>query len=75
MAGEVAVERLRVSAFEAVVELLADCARELVDDLADVDEVERPHAFLDDARRLVEEPQVGLDLPGAPGRCTLTATF
>ena len=34
MTGEVAVERLRVAALLAVVELLADRARELVDDLA-----------------------------------------
>ena len=62
VAGEVAVERLGVAGFEAVVELLPDRAGELVHDLTDVHEVERPDAFLGDARGLVEEPEVGLDL-------------
>ena len=60
--GEVAVERLRVASLEPVVELLADRAGELVDELAHVDEVEGPHPLLDESRRLVEEPEVGLDL-------------
>ena len=63
--GEVAVERLRVAPLEPVVELLADRARELVDDLAHVDEVERADALLRDARGLVEQPEVGLDLLAA----------
>ena len=60
--GEVAMEGLGVAALEPVVELLADRARELVHELAHVDEVERPDALLDDSRGLVEEAEVGLDL-------------
>ena len=63
--GEVAMEGLRVAALEPVVELLADRAGELVHELAHVDEVEGPYALLDDARRLVEEAEVGLDLLAA----------
>ncbi len=48
--------------FELVVELLADEARELVDEVVDVDEVERTHALPDQARGLVEEGEVVLDL-------------
>ena len=62
VAGEVAVELLRVAPLEPVVELLADCAGELVDDLAHVDEVEGADSLLDDSRGLVEEPEVGFDL-------------
>src|SRR6266545_2768294 len=62
MAREVAVERLGIAPLEPVVELLADGARELVDDLADVDEVEGAYALLDDPRSLVEEAEVGFDL-------------
>ena len=63
LAGEVVVERLRVPRLEAVVELLADLPRELVDEPARVDEVERVHALLHELRRLVEQRDVGLDLP------------
>ena len=45
-----------------VVELLPDRAGELVDELARVDEVERPDPFPGEPRGLVEEPEVGLDL-------------
>ena len=62
VAGEVALERLGVACLEPVVELLADRAGELVDELAHVDEVERPDPLLGDSRGLVEEPEVGLDL-------------
>ena len=57
------MEGLRVARLEPVVELLADRAPELVHELARVDEVERADAVLRDARRLVEEREVGLDLP------------
>ena len=60
--GEVAVERLGVAGLLAVVELLADRARELVDDLAGVDEVERTDALLDEPRGLLEQLDVALDL-------------
>ena len=63
MAGEVAAERSAFRASCAVVELLADRAGELVDEPARVDEVERAHAFLGDPRGLVQEREVGLDLP------------
>ncbi len=76
VAGEVAVEALRVAPLLPVVELLPDRARELVDELARVDEVERPDPLAREARCLVEEREVGLDLSAArPGRCTLTATL
>ena len=55
-------KRLGVARLEPVVELLADRARELVDDLLGVDEVERADALLRQARRLEEQREVGLDL-------------
>ena len=64
VSGEVAVQRVGVPALEPVVELLADRAGELVDDLAHVHEVEGPDALLRDARGLVEEAEVGFDLLG-----------
>src|SRR5207247_776671 len=67
MTGEVAMEHVCVARFEAVVELLPDRARELVHELARVDEVERTDALLRDARRLVEEREVGLDLTRGAG--------
>ncbi len=63
VAGEVAVERLRVAALEPVVELRPQLPRELVDEPARVDEVERAHTLLHEPRRLVHELDVGLDLP------------
>ena len=74
VAGEVAAERLGVARLEPVVELLPDRAGELVDELARVDEVEGAHALLHEPRGLVEQREVGLDLPRRVGRCTLTAT-
>ena len=62
VAGEVPVEGLGVPRLLPVVELVTDRARELVDQLARVDEVERADALLGDLRRLVEERKVGLDL-------------
>ena len=62
MAGEVAVECVRVPRLEPVVELLPDRARELVDKLLRVDEVEGTHSFLGYAGRLIEQRDVGLDL-------------
>ena len=47
---------------ELVVELLADEAGELVDQVVDVDEVERAHALSDQAGGLVEQGDVVLDL-------------
>ena len=67
VAGEVLAQRVRVSRLLAVVELLPDRARELVDQLANVQEVECAHPLLRDARRLVEQRQVGLDLAGRAG--------
>jgi hypothetical protein len=55
MTGEVAVERVGVARFEAVVQLLTDLPRELVHQLVGVDEVQRTHSFLRDACGLVEE--------------------
>ena len=60
--GEVAAEGLCVARLELVVELLADRAGELVDKRLRVDEVEGADAFLDHARGLVEQREVGLDL-------------
>ena len=64
---EVVVEGLRVSPLEAVVELLADLLRELVDQPARIDEVERMHALLHEPRRLIEQREIGLDLPRRAG--------
>ena len=63
VAGEVPVEGLRVLRLDAVVELLAKRACELVDELLRVDEVERADAVLRDPRSLIEKTEVGLDLP------------
>ena len=71
VAREVAVQRVRVPRLEPVVELLADRAGELVDDLAHVHEVEGPDALLRDARGLVEEAEVGFDLLGRAGALDL----
>src|SRR5205807_2170933 len=60
--GEVAVERLCVPRLEAVVELLPDLTRELVDEHPNVDEVERADALLHQPRGLVEQREIGLDL-------------
>ena len=65
--GELAPQNVGVSPFLVVVELAADRARELVHDRPDVDEVERPHALLEDAGELVEERQIGFDLLGRAG--------
>src|SRR4051812_42811395 len=62
MARELVVEGFGVAGLEAVVELLADRARELVDELARVDELERAHTLADQARGLVEQREVGFDL-------------
>ncbi len=62
MPGEVAEEALGVSCLVPVVELLADRAGELVDDLARVDEVEHPYPLLCQSRRLVHQLEIGLDL-------------
>ena len=67
VAGEVPVEVLRVARLLPVVELLPDRACELVDELARVDEVERPDPLAGETRRLVEERDVGLDLPRGAG--------
>src|SRR6185503_4649941 len=63
MPGEVAVELLGVARLHAVIELLADRARELVHERGGVDELERLDAVADEARRLVHQLEVGLDLP------------
>jgi hypothetical protein len=52
----------------------ADGARELVDELARIHELERLDALAQELRRLVEQAEVGLDLLRGVGRCTLTAT-
>ena len=62
VAGEVAVEHLRVPRLVPVVELEPDRARELVDELLRVHELERLHALAQERRRLVEQAEVGLDL-------------
>ncbi len=62
VAGEVAVEAVGVSGLVPVVQLLADRAGELVDDLARVDEVEHPHALLRKPRSLVHQLEVCVDL-------------
>ena len=63
VAGEVPVEGLCVLGLDPVVELLTKRTPELVDELLRVDEVERADAVLGDLRGLVEETEVGLDLP------------
>ena len=59
---EVAVERLGVARLVPVVELEPDRARELVDELLRVHELQRLHALAEETRSLVEEAEVGLDL-------------
>src|SRR5439155_5292977 len=71
MPGEVAVEGIRIAGLEPVVELLPDRACELVHELVGVDEVERPDTLLGDPRRLVEQCDVGLDLPRRAGTLDL----
>ena len=61
--GEVAVEGICVPGLVAVIELEPDRPGELVDQLLGVDELESANALLQELRRLVEEPEVGLDLP------------
>ena len=68
---EVPVEGFRVPRLVRVVELEANRARELVDELLWIDELERAHALLQELRRLVEEPEVGLDLPRRLGALNL----
>ncbi len=67
VAGEVVAEAVGVARLAAVVELLADVARELVDDPARVDEVEPAQPVLGEARGLVQQRDVGLDLGGRVG--------
>src|SRR5207248_1069626 len=62
IACEVSAEVLGVAALLPVVELLADRPGKLVDDLPRVDEVERTDPFAREASRLIEKPEVGLDL-------------
>ena len=62
MPCEVAVEDPGVAGLLPVVELLTERARELVDDLATVDEVERMDPLLDESRGLLEQLDVALDL-------------
>ena len=66
--GEVASERLGVARLLLVVELEANRAGELVDELVGVDEVELPHALTDDPCRRRHQLEIGLDLP----RCRRT---
>ena len=56
------VELLGVPRLDAVVELLPDRARELVDDGDGVDELERADALASESGELVHELEVGLDL-------------
>ena len=63
VACEVSVEGAGIASLLAIVELLAHRAGELVHKALRVDEVECSHAILGDLRRLVEQRQVGLDLP------------
>ena len=69
--GEVSAERLGVPRLLLVVELEADRAAELVDELVGVDEVELADALADDARRRGHELQIGLDLPRREGTLNL----
>ena len=62
VAGEVPPEGLGVAGLLLVVELEADRAAELVDQLARVDEVELADALARDARRRRHQLEVGLDL-------------
>jgi hypothetical protein len=62
VAREVAPERLSVARLLLVVELLADRARELVDELPGVDEVELAHSVAHDARDRGHQLQIGFDL-------------
>ena len=55
VAGEVAVEGLCVARLEAVVELLANRAGELVHELARVDELQRLDSLLDQPGGLVQQ--------------------
>ena len=60
--GEVLVELLGVSGLDAIVELLPDRARELVDNRHRVDELERSHPLAREPGELIHELEVGLDL-------------
>jgi hypothetical protein len=62
VAGEVAVECGGVPRLETVIQLVTDRPRELVHELARVDEIERTDAFLRDPRSLVEQREIRLDL-------------
>src|SRR5262245_2085235 len=61
---EVPVEHLGVSRFVPVVELEPDRARELVDEVLRIHELEGLDALLEESRGLVEESEVRLDLLG-----------
>src|SRR5688572_25870269 len=65
VAGEVPVELLRVARLHAVVELLPDRSRELVDERDRVDELEGLDPLADEAGHLVHELEVSLDLAGS----------
>ena len=65
--GEVRAEAPRVPGLGAVVELLANRAGELVDQADGVDEAQRLDALPGEARCLVEEDEVGLDLSRSSG--------
>ena len=50
-----------------VVELEPDRARELVDELLRIHELERLHALLEQSRSLIQQAEIGLDLAGCRG--------
>ncbi len=62
VAREVPMERLGVPRLVTVVELEADRARELVDELLRIHELERLHPLLQETRSLVQEAEIGFDL-------------
>jgi hypothetical protein len=71
VARPVAAEAVGVAALRAVVELEPDRPRELVDEVARVDEVERADPLLGQTRSLIEEREVGLDLARCAGTLNL----
>ena len=64
---EVPPDGLGVHGLLAIVELGADRARKLVDELVGVDEIEMPDPVTGELRRRAHEPQIRVDLPWRVG--------
>ena len=69
------MEDLGVPRLVPVVELEPNRARELVHELLWIHELQRSHALLEEFGRLVEKPDVGLDLAGSRRALNLDDDF